>query len=191
MAVKDCEVVSNIMATSLIAWDDELAQEIARLSLDKRNALARARNLREDKELDLISWKPAHELELKAQSADVQLRAITQAKILAWKWNDRFALQAREALAKEIRKQHGTLAWWLDLLDKLREADVADWWEVARLWWWSDTTWVIDEINTQISNFVASNYSIRQYSDFVNDGIAEAKKQFRAGKITEKQLAKE
>lgn len=191
MAVKDCDAVSNIMATSLIAWDDELAQEIARLSLDKRNALARARNLREDRDLDLVTWKPAHELELKAQSADIQLRAITQAKILAGEWTDRFTLQAREALAKEIREQHWTLAWWLDLLDKLRAASPVDYSEVARLWWTSDATTAIKEINEQISNFVASNYSIRQYSDFVNDGAAESKKLFREWKITAKQLEKD
>lgn len=192
MAVKDCDAISNIIATSIIAWDDELSKEIARLSLEKRNALSRARNLKSEEDIDLVSGKAAHELELKAASADIQLRAIAQAKILSWEGGEAFANGAYEALAKEIKKEGWTtLAWGIDLLEKVRNAPIADYWEVARLWWNENVAEALTEIKNQISNFVASNYSIKQYSEFVNDWAAKLKKQFKNGEITEDDLKKE
>lgn len=194
MAVKDCDTVSNIIATGIIAWDDELSREIARLSLEKRNALSNARNLRDDAELDIVSWKPAHDLEIKAASIDIQLRAITQAKILSWENAEAFANWAYEALASEIVKTwERTLAWWIDLLEKVRNAPTSDYADIARLWWTpnENINVVLDDIKNQISNFVSSNYSIKQYSDFVNDGVATLKKQLRNGEITEDKFKKE
>ena len=85
MAVKDCNELSNIIAIWVAAGDDDLAQEISRLSLRKRDALARSWNLKEGEDAaDTLTWWTAHELELKAASADIELRAIVQAKILNW-----------------------------------------------------------------------------------------------------------
>lgn len=123
MAIKDCNTISNIVAAGIIAWDDELSQEIARLSKLKKESLAHSRNLRTEAEVDLITGQNAHNLELKAASADVELRAITQAKILNWEINIAWAY---DELARQIKKTHWTLAWWIELLEKVRNANVAD-----------------------------------------------------------------
>lgn len=189
MAIKDCDTISNIVAASLIAWDDELSQEIARLSKLKRESLSRSRNLKTEAEIDLVTWQTAHSLELKAASADVELRAITQAKILNWEINVAWAY---DELARQIKKTHWTLAWWIELLEKVRNASVADFWEIARLW---DETLTpaeaVKDITDKISSSISANYSIRQYSDFVNDWITNVKKQLRAWTITAEQAEKD
>ena len=81
MAKLDCNKIANMIATWLIAWDDDLAKAIADISLEKRIALSRAKWLAEDA-VDEVTGATWHTLQLKAQSADIKLRAITQAKIL-------------------------------------------------------------------------------------------------------------
>ena len=200
MATKKCSKLANIIAVWIVSWDDELAQEIARLSSKKQDALVRSRGLQDKlaeakaewktaKDLDELSWWTAHELELKAASADMELRAIVQAKILAWdiKWDE-----AMLALAKEIKKNWGNISWWVELLEKVRNAPVSDYWEIARLrsgWKWNAGE-TIKEIEDAISQFTSSNYSILKYADFVDDDMATLKKQLKKKVINEKQFEK-
>lgn len=184
MAVKDCNELSNIIAIWVAAGDDDLAQEISRLSLRKRDALARSWNLKEGEDAaDTLTWWTAHELELKAASADIELRAIVQAKILNW---DIRVWEAYMELANQIRLTWGTIAWWVDLLEKVRNAAPADYEKIAKLrWgWYSDWATAMKEIQESISEFVSSNYSISEYSRFTNDKAAQLRKQLVKWELT-------
>ncbi|MBO7716568.1 MAG: hypothetical protein J6S85_23585 [Methanobrevibacter sp.] len=82
MAVKDCDKVSNIIAVAIAAGDDALSQEIANLSAIKNEALQRSRALGKEGKVDPVTGLTAHELELRASSSDIKIRAIVQASIL-------------------------------------------------------------------------------------------------------------
>ena len=191
MAVKDCNELSNIIAIWVAAGDDDLAQEISRLSLRKRDALARSWNLKEGEDAaDTLTWRTAHELELKAASADIELRAIVQAKILNW---DIRVWEAYMELANQIRLTWGTIAWWVDLLEKVRNAAPADYEKIAKLWWgwYSDWATAMKEIQESISEFVSSNYSISEYSRFTNDKAAQLRKQLVKWELTQEKYDEE
>ena len=199
MATKKCSKLANIIAVKVVAWDDELAQEIARLSNKKQDALVRSRGLKDKlaeakanwktaKDIDELSWWTAHELELKAASADMELRAIVQATVLEWTmWEE-----AMLALAKEITKSWGNIAWWVTLLDKLGTMPIKDYSDVARLWSWGkwNVEQTIKEIKQSIAQFTSSNYSILKYADFVDDEMSTLKKQLKQKTITNKQFEK-
>ena len=191
MAVKDCNELSNIIAIWVAAGDDDLAQEISRLSLRKRDALARSWNLKEGEDAaDTLTWWTAHELELKAASADIELRAIVQAKILNW---DIRVWEAYMELANQIKLTWGTIAWWVDLLEKVRNAAPADYEKIAKLrWgWYSDWATAMKEIQESISEFVSSNYSISEYSRFTNDKAAQLRKQLVKWELTQEKYDEE
>lgn len=186
MAVKDCDKVSNIIAVAIAAGDDDIAQIIGSLSAIKNDALVRSRNVGEEW-VDAVTWLTAHELELRAASADIKIRAIVQGSILEWsKWNEAF-----DALAKEIVKTKGSIAWGTELLEKVRKISLADYNEVAKLWDSSvDPADAIKDLNDWLSQFVSSNYSIRKYSDFYEWEVASAKKSLKNGKITQEEYEK-
>jgi len=162
MAVKDCNEMANILATQLIAWDDELAQIIADLSASKRTALATKSWLKTDTDLDKLTWLEWHALELQANSADAELRAIVWAKVLKWEiWE----VEAYNELAEQIAKERGSMAQWIELINKIDSTDMADFDTVVRLWWWEVWT-TIEDIKSAVADFTAANYSIKQYASF-------------------------
>ena len=176
MAKLDCNKIANMIATWLIAWDDELAKAIADISLEKRIALSRAKWLAEDA-VDEVTGATWHTLQLKAQSADIKLRAITQAKILT---GDLQIWWAYEQLVKEIKKTWGSLSTWIDLLEKVKNADVSDLKEIVKLWWeWLNIKSTIKEIEEKISAFVSSNYSIKQHLEELDSWLWKINKWIR------------
>lgn len=184
MAVKNCEELSNIISLGIVSWDEDLANEIARLSTKKRDALARAWKLWKDEDIDALTWRSAHELELKANSADIEMRAIVQAKILN---NEVRVADAYRELAEQIRKEWWTISRWVDLLEKLRKASPADLEDIAKQWWWeysSDPVKVLEEMKQAISENISANYSIRQYSEVKGKWLEKLRKQLRDWEIT-------
>ena len=176
MAKLDCNKIANMIATWLIAWDDDLAKAIADISLEKRIALSRAKWLAEDA-VDEVTGATWHTLQLKAQSADIKLRAITQAKILT---GDLQIWWAYEQLVKEIKKTWGSLSTWIDLLEKVKNADVSDLKEIVKLWWeWLDIKSTIKTIEEKISAFVSSNYSIKQHLEELESWLWKINKWIR------------
>ena len=116
MAVQDCDKISNIIAVAIASGDDDIAREIASLSIIKNDALQRSRALWKE-EVDAVTWLNANELELRASSSDIKIRAIVQASILKWnKWNEAFM-----ELAKQIKKTKWNLAQWTELIEKIRK----------------------------------------------------------------------
>lgn len=188
MAVKDCDKVSNIIAVAIAAGDDDISNVVASLSKIKNDALQRSRALRESWEaVDTLTWYTPHELELRASSADIKIRAIVQASILKWdKGNEAFT-----ELARQIKKTKGSIAWGVNLLEMVHNAPMADYQEIARLW---DNTMDVSEamkdLNDWLSEFISSNYSIRAYSDFYEWEVASAKKALKDKKIDEKEYEK-
>ena len=184
MAVKDCDELSNIISLGIISWDDDLAKVIAGLSTKKKDALMRAWKLKEW-EVDDLTWRSAHELELRANSADIEMRAIVQAKIL----NDEIRVgDAYRELAFQIRETWWTIANWVDLLEKLRNASPADFESIAKQWWGkyaNDPAKAIEEMKNAIAETVSANYSIRQYSDIKSKWLNSLRKQLRDWEITQ------
>ena len=184
MAVTDCEELSNIISLGIIAWDEELAKEIGLLSATKKDALIRAWKLREEEWVDALTWLTAHELELKASSADIEMRAIVQAKILS---DEVRSADAYRELAQQIKATWWTIAWGVDLLEKLRNASPADFEDIAKQWWGKyadDPARAITEMKQAIAETISANYSIRQYSEFMSDKISSLKKQLRNKEIS-------
>lgn len=185
MAVTDCEELSNIISLGIISWDEDLANAISELSRKKKDALMRAWKLSKDESTDALTWLTAHELELKANSADIEMRAIVQAKILS---DDVRVADAYRELALQIKQTWWTIAWGIDLLEKLRNASPADFEEIAKQWWGKyakDPVKAITEMKQAIAETISANYSIRQYSDFTSKWISSLKKQLRNWDITE------
>ena len=187
MAVQDCDDLSNIIAIWILSWDDDLAKEIVRLSTQKRDSLVRAGKLKSEDAVEEATWRSAHELELKANSADIELRAIVQAKILTWEiWN----AEAYVALAEQITKSGWSMSQWINLLNKLRSAKVTDLQDIAKLWWWAYKNYPAKakkEMEEAIASTISANYSIRKYSDFMSWEVSDLKKQLKDGKITQEQ----
>ena len=191
MAVKDCDDLSNIIAIWIISWDDELAKEIANLSSKKKDALVRAGKLKSEDSVEELTWWSAHELELKANSADIELRAIVQTKILTW---EIWTAEARLALAEQIAKSWWSMAEWIKLLDKVRSAKVTDFQDIAKLWWWAYKNYPAKakkEMEEAIATNISANYSIRKYSDFMSWEVSDLKTQFKEWKITQEEYNKQ
>lgn len=185
MAVINCEELSNIISLGIVSWDEDLANEISRLSAKKREALVSAWKIKEEEWIDALTWLSAHELELKANSADIEMRAIVQAKVLS---GDVRVADAYRELALQIKQTWWTIAWWVDLLEKLRKASPADFEDIAKQWggeYSKDPTKAIEEMNKAISETISANYSIRQYSDFKSKWLANLKKQLRNKEISQ------
>ena len=188
MAVKDCDKVSNIIAVAIAAGDDDISNVVASLSKIKNDALQRSRALRESWEaVDTITWYTPHELELRASSADIKIRAIVQASILKWDKGS----EAFTELARQIKKTKGSIAWGVNLLEMVHNAPMADYQEIARLWDNTmDVSDAIKDLNDWLSEFISSNYSIRAYSDFYEWEVSSAKKALKDKKIDEKEYEK-
>lgn len=188
MAVKDCDKISNILAVSIVAWDDDLARSLADLSKIKNEAMQTSRRLRASwEEADVITWLNPHQLELRASSADIKIRAIVQASILKWDKGNEALLE----LAKQIKKTKWSLWWWIQLLEMVQNAKMSSRDEVARLR--DDSLSASDamqEIKDWLAEFIASNYSIRQYWEFYWDIVSWLKADLKDKKITLKQYDK-
>ena len=185
MAVKNCEELSNIIALSIVSWDEDLANEISRLSEKKKDALMRAWKLKKDEDIDALTWWSAHELELKANSADIEMRAIVQAKILS---DEVRVWDAYRELAEQIKRQWGTIAWWVELLEKLRKASPSDLEDIAKQWWWTyadDPVRAVNEMKQAIAENISANYSIRQYSEIKGRWMESLRKQLRNWDISQ------
>lgn len=190
MAVTNCDELSNIISLGIITWDNDLANEIARLSSIKKDMLMRSKKITWEEWVDELTWLSINELELKASSADIELRAIVQAKILT---EDVRVADAYRELASQIKKTWWTIASWVDLLEKLRNAPVTDLEEIAKQWWWEyakEPVKAIKEMREAIASTISANYSIRQYSDFTSWWLMHLKKELREWKITQKEFDK-
>lgn len=131
MAVQDCNEVSNIMAIKILAWDDDLAKQVAELSKIKNYAYTQRARLKEAWEkIDIATWKNANELELMWKSAEIKIDAIVQSRILQWDaWQEAYM-----ELAKQINNTKWSLVWWVNLLEKVKNAPVLELDDIARLW---------------------------------------------------------
>ena len=164
MAVKDCDTISNILAIAITSWDDDLARTIAVLSKEKNSALQKSRALKQAWEtVDSITGQTAQELELRASSADIKIRAIVQASILKWwKWNEAFM-----ELANQIAKEKWSLWWWTRLLEMVRTASSTNYAEIARLWDETmDVSAAMKDLNDWLSDFISDYYYSLKYQAF-------------------------
>lgn len=188
MAVKDCDTISNILAIAITSWDDDLARTIAVLSKEKNSALQKSRALKQAWEtVDAITEQTAQELELRASSADIKIRAIVQASILKWwKWNEAFM-----ELANQIVKEKWSLWWWVRLLEMVRTASSTNYAEIARLWDETmDVSAAMKDLNDWLSDFISSNYSIRKYSDFLNEKFLLLKRNLKMERLLKNNMMK-
>lgn len=189
MAVKDCDELSNIISLGIISWDEELAEEIARLSAIKKDALMRSWNAGKSW-ADDVTWRSAHELELRANSANIEMRAIVQAKIL----EDEVRVgDAYRELAYQITESWWTMAWWVEFLEKLSKASPADYELIAKQWggqYAKNPAKALKEMKDAMAETISANYSIRQYSDFKSKWLADLKKQLKNWDITKKDFEK-
>lgn len=163
MAVQDCDKISNILATSLLAWDDDLSLELANVVRDKKILGSRVRNLEWLEGTDEISKHLNNEY----AAANIKIRAAVQAKLLAWEFS--WTLQSATALAELTRQLKNT--WWniteaIDLLETLKKANPSDYWEIAKALWYSETEakQAIQDINEQLSEYIASEKTIYDYN---------------------------
>ena len=188
MAKIDCNKLANIIATWIIWWDDDLAKELAELSRLRNSMLERSR--RTGEWVDALTWMDAHKLELKAESADIMIRWIVQAQIL---WG-RFGAEAYDELARQITKMGGGLAEWMTLLNKVKNANPVDYEDIARAWWSTSGSPadVVKEIKQKLDTFMATNYSLKQYTDLWQTSAVQAlKKQYVNKEITQDKFVKE
>lgn len=163
MAVQDCDKISNILATSLLAWDDDLSLELAKIVRDKKVLGSRVKNLEWLEGTDEISKHLNNEY----ASANIKIRAAVQAKLLAWEFS--WTLQSATALAELTRQLKNT--WWniteaINLLETLKKANPSDYWEIAKALWYSETEakQAIQDINEQLSEYIASEKTIYDYN---------------------------
>ena len=163
MAVQDCDKISNILATSLLAWDDDLSLELANIVRDKKVLGSRVRNLEWLEGTDEISKHLNNEY----AAANIKIRAAVQAKLLAWEFS--WTLQSATALAELTRQLKNT--WWniteaINLLETLKKANPSDYWEIAKALWYSETEakQAIQDINNQLSEYIASEKTIYDYN---------------------------
>lgn len=187
MAKIDCDKLANIIATGMIWWDDDLAKELAELSRLRNSMLERVRKTWEW--VDALTWMDAHKLELKAESADIMIRWIVQAQIL---WG-RFGAEAYDELARQITKMWWSLAEWMTLLNKVKNASPIDYEDIAKAWWNTSMSPadVVREINEKLNTFMATNYSLKQYTDLWHTSAIESlKKQYINKEITQDEFIK-
>lgn len=188
MAKIDCNKLANIIATWIIWWDDDLAKELAELSRLRNGMLERSR--RTGEWVDALTWMDAHKLELKAESADIMIRWIVQAQIL---WG-RFGAEAYDELARQITKMGWGLAEWMTLLNKVKNANPVDYEDIARAWWSTSGSPadVVKEIKQKLDTFMATNYSLKQYTDlWQTSAVQVLKKQYINKEITQDEFIKE
>lgn len=190
MAVKDCLELSNILATWLITWDDNLAKLIAEISSTKN---------RWSKIADMFSktvWDEAEKIatswSLMADAADTQLRAIVYAKILSWDTSR----DAYIELSKLMKNKWWTIAKWLQLNELINNARPADYADIVRLMWiWEiedwDITSTLKTIQDKLNTFSWANYSFDELSNFNKWWIlADTRVKFKNWEITKEEFIK-
>lgn len=181
MAVQDCDKISNIVAIELLAWNDDLAKEIAGLAATKNYAQTAAAKLWEwwrD-----LAWRSVNDLELMAKSAEIKIDAIVQSYILKWQAGEEASME----LAKQIVKTKDSLYWWVKLLEMVRGGSDVDIKEVARLWDDTlDANAAIKQMEDAISDYIAADYSIYRAYIAIDSTLDEANKWIKEAKQSTK-----
>ena len=179
MAVQDCDEISNIVAIQLLAWNDDLAKEIAELAATKNYAQTTLAKLwGEWKDL---AWRSVNSLELMAKSAEIKIDAIVQSYILKWQaWEE-----ALMEVAKQMSKEKRSLYGWVKLLEMIRGGSDVDIKEVARLWDDTlDASTAMKQMEDTIADYVASDYSIYRAYNAIEDTLADTSKKIDDAKQT-------
>lgn len=171
MAVQDCDKISNIVAIQLLAWNDDLAKEIAELAATKNYAQTTLAKLWG--EWRDLAWRSVNSLELMAKSAEIKIDAIVQSYILKWQaWEE-----ALMEVAKQMSKEKRSLYGWVKLLEMIRGGSDVDIKEVARLWDDTlDTSTAMKQMEDTIADYIASDYSIYRAYNAIEDTLADASK---------------
>lgn len=181
MAVQDCDKISNIVAIQLLAWNDDLAKEIAELAATKNYAQTTIAKLwGEWKDL---AWRSVNSLELMAKSAEIKIDAIVQSYILKWQaWEE-----ALMEVARQMSKTKDSLYWWVKLLEMIRGGSDVDIKEVARLWDSTlNTSEAMKQMEDAISDYIASDYSIYRAYNAIEDTLSDASKKIEDAKQSTK-----
>lgn len=181
MAVQDCDKISNIVAIQLLAWNDDLAKEIAELAATKNYAQTTIAKLwGEWKDL---AWRSVNSLELMAKSAEIKIDAIVQSYILKWQaWEE-----ALMEVAKQMSKTKDSLYWWVKLLEMIRGGSDVDIKEVARLWDSTlNTSEAMKQMEDAIADYTASDYSIYRAYNAIEDTLSDASKKIKDAKQSTK-----
>lgn len=146
---------ADIIATTLLAWDDELSKELVELVNSKNTFIEERAKLKAD---ELTSWKEFWEqrnwLRLKADSADMKIRQIVNYKILSWDYK----AQAYEKLAKEMIASWENAWATIDLLRKIDATDIKEYDEIFRVAWWFDKENPIDFVEW-VRDVVANSWT--------------------------------
>lgn len=181
MAVQDCDKISNIVAIQLLAWNDDLAKEIAELAATKNYAQTTIAKLWEGGK-DL-AWRGVNSLELMAKSAEIKIDAIVQSYILKWQaWEE-----ALMEVAKQMSKTKDSLYWWVKLLEMIRGGSDVDIKEVARLWDSTlNTSEAMKQMEDAIADYIASDYSIYRAYNAIEDTLSDASKKIKDAKQSTK-----
>lgn len=174
MAVQDCDKISNIVAIQLLAWNDDLAKEIAELAATKNYAQTTIAKLWGEWK-DLV-WRSVNSLELMAKSAEIKIDAIVQSYILKWQaWEE-----ALMEVARQMSKTKDSLYWWVKLLEMIRGGSDVDIKEVARLWDSTlNTSEAMKQMEDTIADYIASDYSIYRAYNAIEDTLSDASKKIK------------
>jgi len=146
---------ADIIATTLLAWDDELSKELVELVNSKNTFIEERAKLKAD---ELTSWKEFWEqrnwLRLKADSADMKIRQIVNYKILSWDYK----AQAYQKLAKEMIESWENAWATIDLLRKIDATDIKEYDEIFRVAWWFDKENPVEFVNW-VRDIVANSWA--------------------------------
>ena len=146
---------ADIIATTLLAWDDELSKELVELVNSKNTFIEERAKLKAD---ELTSWKEFWEqrnwLRLKADSADMKIRQIVNYKILSWDYK----AQAYQKLAKEMIESWENAWATIDLLRKIDATDIKEYDEIFRVAWWFDKENPVEFVNW-VRDVVANSWA--------------------------------
>lgn len=177
---------ADIVATTLLAWDDELSKELVQLVKEKDEAiLGRAKIEAQESTTWLSFWEQKHAMRLKANSADMKIRQIVNYKILNW---DAKA-QAYEKLAKEMVESWENAWATIDLMRKIDETPVGDYDNIARFFVkeWENSAEAIKRIKDNIANAWTNLYEQEKVAKklSVNKAIKEKKSKKEIKKLIE------
>lgn len=187
MADKPC-VEADIVTTALLAWDDDLAQELVKLKNQKTTYAENRAKLKVVEEKQWLNyWEQKNALRLKEESADMQIRQIINAKILSW---DAQA-QAYEKLAKSMLDSWRSAWATITLLDKLRTANIKDINDIVKkvMKPWEKVTDVIKRIKDNISKVGSSLYEQQKVIEKIS--VDEMIKQGKSNKEIKEALKKQ
>ena len=158
---------ADIVTTALLAWSEELSQELASL-VKRKDAFLLQRSIYEaNAEASWLKFaREMHTMRLKAESADMKIRQIVNYKILDW---DARA-QAYEKLSKEMIESWENAWTTISLLKMVDDADVKDYWDIAKYFMkdGEDPATAINRIRKNIANTWASLYEQEKYVKNLN-----------------------